>query len=314
MVSNNMLSDIAFEQIEGNFWYAAYGPFRVVMMKENGYINATKLCSSGGKDYCEWKRLKNSQRLINVLEGYEASVNTHENFDGSNLTLSFSNPVITGLLSPSCKFIQTPNLTDTERIISSTYCHPDLIPSIAGWISPIFQIMTNRVVNGYITQQYKDKLNMIQLQLDEATKSKGEAEEELANQQAQLEMLTELGLDAELAKTKAEEDARKKERRIQTWSSSHAFTMMRLNNANARLPYYAIRRKRANISGAIRKLRVKYPNSVMIYQNSHVPNPVNLYNRLKACGLLYFKGNYCKASVGEAELINKLGELYNIAE
>src|SRR5271156_2163097 len=83
-------------------------------------------------------------------------------------------------------------------------------------------------------------------------------------------------LDAELAKTKAEEDARKKEHRIQTWSSSHAFTMMRLTNSNARLPYYAIRRKRVNISGAIRKLRVKHPNSIMIYQNSHVPNPVNL--------------------------------------
>ena len=96
------------------------------------------------------------------------------------------------------------------------------------------------MVNGYITQQYKHKLNIIQLQLDEATKSKGEAEEELANQQAQLDMLTELALqhrwayiiseimklDAELAKTKAEEDARKKEHRIQTWSSSHAFTMV----------------------------------------------------------------------------------------
>src|SRR5271156_1538560 len=53
-----MLSDIAFEQITGNYWYAAYGPFRVVMMKDTGYINATKLCSSGGKEYREWARLK----------------------------------------------------------------------------------------------------------------------------------------------------------------------------------------------------------------------------------------------------------------
>src|SRR5271156_4611206 len=206
------------------------------------------------------------------------------------------------------------NTACMEQLISGTYCHPDLKPHIACWVSSDFAMKTSKIVNGYITHEYKHKLNNTQLQLEQKTKSKIEVQEELANQQAQLDMLTELELDAELAKTKAEEDARKKEHRIQTWSSSHAFTMMRLNNANATLPYYAIRRKRINISGAIRKLRVKHPNSIMVYQNSHVPNPVNLYNRLKACDLLYFKGHYCKASVGEAELINKLGELYNIVE
>ena len=42
--------------------------------------------------------------------------------------------------------------------ISGTYCHPDLIPSIAGWISPEFQLKANRVVNGYIIAQYKTQL------------------------------------------------------------------------------------------------------------------------------------------------------------
>ena len=63
-----MISEIAFEQIEGNFWYGAYGPFHVVMMKDTGYINATKLCSSGGKDFKEWNRLKGSHELIQALE------------------------------------------------------------------------------------------------------------------------------------------------------------------------------------------------------------------------------------------------------
>src|SRR5271156_79522 len=166
-----MLSDIAFEQIVGNFWYGAYGPCRVVMMKDTGYINASKLCSSGGKEYREWARLKNSQELISVLEGHKASVNTQEHFEEFNLTLLNSNRMIPRLLSPPCIFLQTANSSAEEKLISGTYCHPDLIPSIAGWISPIFQIMVNRVVNRCITQQYKDKLNMIQLQLDEATKS-----------------------------------------------------------------------------------------------------------------------------------------------
>ena len=126
MVSHNMLSDIAFEQIVGNFWYAAYGPFRVIMMKDNGYLNATKLCSSGGKEYREWARLKNSEELISVLERHKASVNTQEHFQESNLTLLDSNRMIPLLLSPPCIFLQTTNSSAEEKLISGTYCHPDL--------------------------------------------------------------------------------------------------------------------------------------------------------------------------------------------
>src|SRR3977135_1317018 len=48
------LSDIAYEQIEGNFWYGCYGVFRVVMMKGCGFINATRLCSDGNKELKHW--------------------------------------------------------------------------------------------------------------------------------------------------------------------------------------------------------------------------------------------------------------------
>ena len=63
---------------------------------------------------------------------------------------------------------------------------------------------------------------------------------------------------------------------------------------------------------AVKKRRMKHPNSIMIYQNINVPNPINLFNRLKASGILKFKGNYCRSKVEEAELINKMGELYAI--
>ena len=63
-----MLSELVFEQIEGNFWYAAYGPFRVVMMKDNGYINATKMCTDGDKHFFRWKENKTSQALIQAMQ------------------------------------------------------------------------------------------------------------------------------------------------------------------------------------------------------------------------------------------------------
>src|SRR5271156_2847535 len=164
-----MLTDIAFEQISGNYWYAAYGPIRVVMMKDTGYINATKLCSSGGKDYRSWSRLQSSQELINAVERHQALENTHVFFEGENLPLQDANVHICTLASPPCIFVKTANNAPIEQLISGTYCHPDLVPSIAGWISPIFQIMANRVVNGYITHQYKENIHDLKLQLEMCT-------------------------------------------------------------------------------------------------------------------------------------------------
>ena len=43
------LADIAYEQIDGIFWYGSYGVFRVVIMKDCGFINASRLCGDGGK-------------------------------------------------------------------------------------------------------------------------------------------------------------------------------------------------------------------------------------------------------------------------
>ena len=72
---------------------------------------------------------------------------------------------------------------------------------------------------------------------------------------------------------------------------------------------YAIRRVKNKMSGAIKKVLAKHPNSIMIYQHQHVANPVNLYKRLKASGVLRFNGNYCEPKVQEIDLINKCGEL-----
>ena len=56
-----------------------------------------------------------------------------------------------------------------DRLISGTYCHPDLIPHIACWVSVDFAMKVSKVVNGYITQEYKNKLGAMQSQLEQAT-------------------------------------------------------------------------------------------------------------------------------------------------
>ena len=295
-----MISELVFEQIDGNFWYAAYGPFRVVMMKDTGYINATKMCSSGDKEYRDWAKNKSSRELIQALENQLALENAQD-------SVQISNCRIPRLQNLACKHVQTRNRSDEDQLISGTYCHPLLIPHIACWVSPDFALMVSKVVNGYITQEYKSKLSAMQLQLEQATELR-----EAATQDAHHAHL--LRDDAILVAHQANQQIQQKEHRHQVWSSTHAFTMLRLNNPEAKLPYYGVRCKRDSMSGCIKKLRAKHPYSIMVYQNSCVPNPINLYRRLKESGVVLSKLNYCNPLVGEAELIVKLGELCTIVK
>src|SRR5271156_6604057 len=146
-----MLSQVTFEQIKDNFWYGLYGEFRVIIDKSDGYVNATKICSSGGKQFYQWTRNEANQRLKKALEG--------------DMVLDYTPDEENALQGTSlqncrevCKYVQTENKIEEDRLISGTYMHPDLVPSIAGWISPEFQLKANRVVNRYIVDEWKTKL------------------------------------------------------------------------------------------------------------------------------------------------------------
>src|SRR3981189_801146 len=247
-----MLSELVFEQIEGNFWYAAYGPFRVIMMKDNGYINATKLCSSGGRKYKEWVKTKSSKELIQALEHQMVLENTYVSAENSNLPLentegrilpsviSAYKKVNTGLpventegrILPSVisayKKVNTGNKTEIDYIISGTCCHPDLIPHIACLVSPEFALMVSKVINGYITQEYKSKLGAMQLQLEQATELREAATLDAYNAQQLREAATQdahhahlLRDDAILVAHQANQQVKHKEHQIQQKEHFH---------------------------------------------------------------------------------------------
>lgn len=61
-------SNLVTREIDERFCYIKYDKFELIMMKENGFINATKLCKFGGKDFHRWKRLDYSKELIKEVE------------------------------------------------------------------------------------------------------------------------------------------------------------------------------------------------------------------------------------------------------
>lgn len=42
---NESLNDICYEQIKDNFYYGKFGDFKLVIDKDTGCFNATKLCN-----------------------------------------------------------------------------------------------------------------------------------------------------------------------------------------------------------------------------------------------------------------------------
>ena len=66
------------------------------------------------------------------------------------------------------------------------------------------------------------------------------------------------------------------------------------------------------MNGSIKKIRAKFPNSILIYQQRFVPNAINLFAKLKATKVIQTKQCYCLPNVSEAKLIDILGSLYSV--
>jgi hypothetical protein len=125
-MSSYNIQRIIFEDINAEYGRGKYGDFEVIIMKSNGYINATKLCSNGGKKYKNWSRLQGSQELIKYFQ---------ENYKGPDMVFR--------------------SIAGGQIIeIRGTYVHPDLIPHIASWISPAFAFKVSKIVNNFIVQEY----------------------------------------------------------------------------------------------------------------------------------------------------------------
>ena len=101
------ITNLAYEPINNKYSIAKYGDLNVIMDTTNGYINATKLCSDGGKLMKNWMENKSNKDLIQSFEVMIKSSITLFNMKGS-------------------------------YELRGTYVHQYLIPHIAGWISPLF--------------------------------------------------------------------------------------------------------------------------------------------------------------------------------
>jgi len=179
------------------------------------------------------------------------------------------------------------------------------VPCLAGWISPTFQLKANRIINNFYIQDYKSKLETAQREA-EAAQQDAEVAQQHANQ------LHDTLMETDAARMQVEEDLAARRTEWQKWRQSHSFTILKLNDAGARYPYYVIRCRRATMNGRIKMLRKKHPRALVIFQHKKVPNGVNLYNRLKTEKLVLSNFNYCIPHNNEATLLAALNQICGV--
>lgn len=118
--NNNLdINQLAYEKINKKYSKAKYGQFDVIMDMKTGYINASKLCSDGGRNMYKWLENKSNKELIKNMK------NSSVYFDREILYC------IKGGINE----------------LRGTYVHPDLLIFIACWISPIVLLKINKILD-----------------------------------------------------------------------------------------------------------------------------------------------------------------------
>ena len=293
----NPLEHIAFEKIDDEFVYGKYGDFTVIMMKRNGYINATKMCehiseqTGSKKPYFNWTKNQSANELIGEIE-------TSQGYKRDELF-----KVITG---------------GQNMEIRGTYVHPDLIPHIACWASPKFAVKVSNIVNKYFNQkELRKKERLINEQKIEIKDLKKQLEEQHAETQRKLDEQhaeAQRKMDEQHAESQAKLDKvlhknKKISHRLRTVKrqniellekvdniaedrvvnpvddrDKHEFILMKNTDPQAECikRYHAIRTKRRLAKTAIKRYQNENPNSIILLEIEYNPNAINLWDRIRA--------------------------------
>ncbi|QRI42926.1 N1R/p28-like protein [Cheloniid poxvirus 1] len=114
-----------------DFNFVKYNEVCLIIMKSNNYINASRLCESQNRDFRNWKKLMASKFLIKDVKEINKQFKTPNN----KMIIEINNEV--------------------NSKIQGFYVHQDLIYPIAYWISPIFAVKVNKIINYYLYNDYE---------------------------------------------------------------------------------------------------------------------------------------------------------------
>lgn len=120
-----------YEPSTGRFAHGKLDDLIVVMMVENGYINATNICNENDKSFEDWLNEEGTEELISEIQK----------------------------LHPESELIMT--VTEGIDEVRGTYVHPDMINHVISWCSPKYALKVSRIVNEYHIKQAIEEKNRL---------------------------------------------------------------------------------------------------------------------------------------------------------
>ncbi|ANB51039.1 hypothetical protein [Powai lake megavirus] len=146
--NDNDFRNVIFENINDEYALGKFGDLEVVMMRENGYVNATNLCKKCGKDYKNWNQNSYSKELIKELIKQLSQINNNQIKKKS----SAGNPA-----AEVTHTVKGGKLT----IIRGTYVHPKLIIHIASWCSTEYAMKVSDIVTEFHAKEEVEKRELL---------------------------------------------------------------------------------------------------------------------------------------------------------
>ena len=295
------LKDLCSEHIKGSFFYGIYGDasspetcFRLVIDKNTGFFNATKMCQAGGKQLTNWLRLTSSKEMLEYFKRRPSHVK--------------------GVSGPTYE-VHAGNIDPIRAQTSGTYVSKDLILAIAMWISiPFYQKCSEIVNNVFIREnasmdpdERQTMMKLLKEQEDKITQQDSmlqEKEDKIKEKDDKIDRLERMmakmmNQNEELIDTTKEivhqnnvlEDrVIKVQKKLNIAVEDRApqpdktikkerFVMMK--RSDAEYPYYVVRGQTAYTASVIRAQKKDHETVEILVDFNHHPNSKTFYNRVK---------------------------------
>jgi hypothetical protein len=258
---------ITFQSVDNEYEWGTYFDFRVLIMTQNGYINATKMCQDEGKRFKDWLKNKSSIELINKL--------------AFRLALKITDILIM--------------VKDGDNEYRGTYVHRKLITHFASWISADTALKVSDIVEEYIKREQKkiiDEQAIENMSLKEIMKKLLNNSEKSREENAELKLsvsnltdeISKLSLDNQITHEKLDiaQDTLNivvEDRVIKPEDKGMTNTVIIYEYELNKFRIFRVQKRSAN--KYVKRYLSMNPNAVKFAEIDYNPNSVNYFIRFK---------------------------------
>lgn len=255
---------ITFQSVDNEYEWGTYFDFRVLIMTQNGYINATKMCQDEGKRFKDWLKNKSSIELINKL--------------AFRLALKITDILIM--------------VKDGDNEYRGTYVHRKLITHFASWISTDTALKVSDIVEEYIKREQKKIIDeqaienmslkeMLQKSIENSRKDNAELKLSISNL---TDEISKLSLDNQITHEKLDiaQDTLNivvEDRVIKPEDKGMTNTVIIYEYELNKFRIFRVQKRSAN--KYVKRYLSMNPNAVKFAEIDYNPNSVNYFIRFK---------------------------------